>query len=143
MKLKIKNLDYQEVEQVEELLKGLFPNRWSKGQILSTNPYRIKKSVYLGDTLVGFFEGEVILDEGAVLMLAVKKEFQGKGIGKSILNWFISYCKKQGVKNVWLEVSAENQKAIQLYSNLGFIEKGRRKKYYTDGSDAVVMGLQL
>ena len=38
-----------------------------------------------------------------------------------------------------LEVSAENAAALGLYRSAGFAAVGRRKKFYADGSDAVLM----
>ena len=38
-----------------------------------------------------------------------------------------------------LEVSSVNQAAIELYRNVGFVENGRRPRYYSDGTDAVLM----
>lgn len=43
---------------------------------------------------------------------------------------------------VLLEVKALNMKAIQLYMKYGFVEVGLRRKYYDDGSDALLMARQ-
>ena len=48
-----------------------------------------------------------------------------------------------GAQTLFLEVSAENPPAINLYAGLGFEQVGRRKAYYADGSDALVMRLSL
>jgi ribosomal protein S18 acetylase RimI-like enzyme len=40
---------------------------------------------------------------------------------------------------VLLEVSELNSRAIALYRAEGFTEIGRRRRYYRDGTDAVVM----
>jgi ribosomal-protein-alanine N-acetyltransferase len=42
-----------------------------------------------------------------------------------------------------LEVSAANQAALALYEAAGFEEIDRRRRYYRDGTDAVVMRLRL
>lgn len=42
-----------------------------------------------------------------------------------------------------LEVSARNQAAVALYRRLGFVEIDRRRAYYRDGSDALVMQRDL
>jgi len=41
-----------------------------------------------------------------------------------------------------LEVKEGNTAAVRLYRRLGFVEVGRRAKYYTDGSAALLMQLQ-
>lgn len=38
-----------------------------------------------------------------------------------------------------LEVKAHNVRAIRLYQRHGFQEVGRRRRFYADGSDALLM----
>jgi ribosomal-protein-alanine N-acetyltransferase len=38
-----------------------------------------------------------------------------------------------------LEVKARNTRALALYARNGFVEVGRRRAFYADGSDAVLM----
>jgi ribosomal-protein-alanine N-acetyltransferase len=42
-----------------------------------------------------------------------------------------------------LEVRASNAPAIRFYQGFGFVEVGRRKRYYKDGEDARLMMLPL
>jgi ribosomal protein S18 acetylase RimI-like enzyme len=42
-----------------------------------------------------------------------------------------------------LEVSASNQAARALYESLGFSKAGRRRRYYADGADALILLLPL
>ena len=44
---------------------------------------------------------------------------------------------------MFLEVSTRNPAARGLYQQLGFQQVGRRKGYYADGSDALVMSKSL
>jgi RimJ/RimL family protein N-acetyltransferase len=49
-----------------------------------------------------------------------EKDFWGKGIGSSILNSLIGYAKNQKLTSIWLTVTADNQRAIKLYTKFGF-----------------------
>ena len=42
-----------------------------------------------------------------------------------------------------LEVSADNAPAVALYASAGFVEIARRRRYYRDGSDALVLQARL
>jgi len=47
----------------------------------------------------------------------------------------------EGWENGVLEVRVGNAPARALYSGLGFTEAGMRKRYYSDGEDALIMTL--
>ena len=47
------------------------------------------------------------------------------------------------IKNVYLEVSRLNESAIRLYEKIGFRENGVRKKYYSNGADAILYKMEL
>jgi ribosomal-protein-alanine N-acetyltransferase len=48
-----------------------------------------------------------------------------------------------GAESAVLEVRAGNKAAISLYHKLGFAEVGKRKAYYSDGEDALLMQKDL
>ena len=56
------------------------------------------------------------------------------------MHFLLSYMleRKSPSERIWLEVHAQNQSALGLYAKLGFIEVGRRPKYYRDGGDAIL-----
>ncbi|MDI6842598.1 MAG: hypothetical protein QMC92_07330, partial [Methanothermobacter wolfeii] len=47
------------------------------------------------------------------------------------------------IKNIKLEVRAENRVAISFYRSLGFSEEKIIRDYYEDGEDAVVMTMDI
>ena len=68
-------------------------------------------------------------DEGHIMNVAVKPDFQGRGIGEAMLRLMMSYT---GLEYYTLEVRVSNKPAISLYKRLGFITAGRRPNYYID-----------
>jgi ribosomal-protein-alanine N-acetyltransferase len=50
---------------------------------------------------------------------------------------------RRGAGEMFLEVSARNDAARALYAGLGATEAGLRRRYYPDGSDALVLRLAL
>jgi [ribosomal protein S18]-alanine N-acetyltransferase len=78
---------------------------------------------------VGFALARVIVDEAELLLLAVKKANQGKGVGQMLLDQFIADAKRRGAQHLHLEVR-EGNRAVALYKRVGFREIGRRRNYY-------------
>lgn len=65
-----------------------------------------------------------------VLGLSVAKDFRGEGIGTKLLECVIeqSVINMPKLAIVSLEVYSENETAIQIYKNLGFVNYGRLPK---------------
>jgi [ribosomal protein S18]-alanine N-acetyltransferase len=49
----------------------------------------------------------------------------------------------RGARSLFLEVAETNVPARLLYGAAGFAEIGRRRRYYEDGTDALIMKLTL
>jgi len=138
-KLEIVEYKNKYAEQVYFILKENFKNPWSIETINASNPFSRKLVALYEEKIVGFLNGEIILDEGNILMISVKKEFQNKGVGRKLMNRFEKLAKKEGVKAIYLEVSEKNINAIDFYKKLGFIPIGLRKKYYKNGENALLL----
>lgn len=50
----------------------------------------------------------------------IHKNFRGRGYSKIFYNMFFNYLKEQGINHVYLEVLSSNQRAYNLYKDLGF-----------------------
>ena len=68
-------------------------------------------------------------------MFIVKKEYRNNGYSSLL---FYKIINKNNYKNITLEVSKNNNVAINLYIKLGFKIVAIRKNYYKD-SDAFLM----
>ena len=89
--------------------------------------------------MVGFAGIKVVLDEADIMNIAVKKDYRRQGIATLLLNHILDFCKEKGIKTINLEVNEENFSAISLYQKFGFEECGRRKQYYDNKYDAILM----
>lgn len=74
-----------------------------------------------------------------ITALATHPIRQKKGDMKYLLSYLIE--RKSPSEKLWLEVHADNLPAQRLYKSLGFVEVGRRPKYYKDGGDALLFNL--
>jgi [ribosomal protein S18]-alanine N-acetyltransferase len=94
-----------------------------------------------GDKLVGYAGiarlGLLPPHEYEVHTIGVDPAYQGKGIGRRLLDALLAFAKKSAV---YLEVRTDNVAAIALYRSAGFTEVGLRKRYYrVSGADAYTM----
>jgi len=71
--------------------------------------------------------------------IVVKKEFQGKGIGKRLILKVLETAKELGVGRTKLEVETTNERAVKLYESLGFKIEETVEGFYDDGADAYIM----
>lgn len=78
-----------------------------------------------------------------ILNFCVDVNNQNKGIGKSILNNIIDKYKKEGCKNIILDVRENNLRAIHVYESFGFKLIFKREKYYNDLCNALIYEKKL
>ena len=91
------------------------------------------------NNIVGFAGIKIVLDEADIMNIAVKRDYRRQGIATLLLNHILNICKEKSIKTINLEVNEENFSAISLYQKLGFKECGRRKQYYDNKYDAILM----
>lgn len=88
----------------------------------------------------------VAVGEAHILNLTVRPESQGQGLGRKLLQHFLSLALRHNADLVLLEVRPSNTPALALYSKMGFNEIGVRKNYYPGPNgreDALVLALNL
>jgi [ribosomal protein S18]-alanine N-acetyltransferase len=95
-----------------------------------------------GPDVVGFALARVVTGEAELLLLAVKRSAQGRGVGQSLLDRFTGIAKSRGAHRLHLEVR-EGNRAIRLYKRAGFSEVGRRRNYYNGRNGEVYDALTL
>ena len=89
--------------------------------------------------VIGFAGIKIVLDTADIMDIAIKEEFRRQGIATLLLNNIFDICNEKNIKTINLEVNEENFSAIRLYQKFGFKENGRRKKYYDNKFDAILM----
>lgn len=75
-------------------------------------------------------EGRIIWDprnrirHRGEIMFGIRKDFWGQGIARAMFDRILKLAKENGITQLELEVSAENQRAAALYRKLGFRTTG-------------------
>jgi ribosomal-protein-alanine N-acetyltransferase len=91
-------------------------------------------------TCVEWEGGELV---GHVHSIAVDPAFRRRGVGRALMEETFRRLRSLGVGEVRLETSASNAAGLRFWLSLGFKPVGVRKRYYADGSDALVMRREL
>ena len=74
-----------------------------------------------------------------IISIGIIKKFQKMNYGKKL----VEYLKSLNFKNIYVEVSANNNNAIMFYQRLKFIKIGLRKNYYNKQKcDAILLKLE-
>ena len=109
-------------------------------EILSNTQYTVyymKKS----EKVSGYIIYYDTFDSFDLFEIAIKKEFQNKGLGKELLEKTIDrlFNEEKYKKTVFLEVNENNFSAVKLYKKNNFKEISLRKNYYGAGQNALIM----
>ena len=138
----IRPMTETDLDQVLATEAASFAVPWSRDHFLHEmrSPLSFPLVAEDGDGgIAGFICPMQVLDEGQILNLAVAPACRGKGVGKSLVEHALRTFRLQGALFVGLEVRPSNTVAFHLYSRCGFVAEGRRKGYYENGEDAILM----
>jgi ribosomal-protein-alanine acetyltransferase len=130
-----------DVAAVHALERDLFgADAWSEASVRAelTGPRRTAVVACDGRELVGYAVAAEVGDAVDLQRVAVRPEHRRRGLAHALLTAALD-----GAPRVLLEVAAGNTGALALYAAEGFTEIARRRRYYRDGSDAVVLKREL
>lgn len=92
---------------------------------------------------VGFALARCQGPEAEIVTIAVRPGVRGQGVGRLLLNGVLAEATQRGAMELFLEVAEPNIAARALYAGVAAREVGRRPRYYADGTDALVMRIDL
>ncbi|GIH12175.1 ribosomal-protein-alanine acetyltransferase [Rugosimonospora africana] len=92
------------------------------------------------DEIVGYAGLSVNGREAWVQNIAVRRDQQRHGLGRTMLEALLAEARGRGAGSVLLEVAVDNGPAQRLYETYGFEQVGVRRGYYQpSNTDALVM----
>ena len=136
----------QDVPVLAALETRLFgPDAWSEAAVKGEveGPGRHAVVAVERDEVVGYAVTLGSDDLADLQRIAVHPDHQRQGIARTLLDEVLAEAAGSGANRVLLEVSASNAPALAFYAASGFVEIDRRRRYYRDGTDAVVMRRSL
>ena len=144
--MRIRKLVLEDAPAIAELEKRCFSDPWSEKSIASEvhNPLAYWLVAEDGGEILGYIGSQSVLDAADVMNLAVSPDHRRKGIGEKLIKALTRYLQENGVIALLLEVRVSNAPAIRLYEKLGFVQVGRRPRYYTNPrEDALILRKEL
>ncbi len=151
-----------DIEQVVAIDRQSFPQPWSEGSYrfeLTQNaaahfwvaldaepqkPSLIDRMLGRAQrTVVGYGGLWHVVDEVHINTLAVHPAWRGRRVGERLLTCLLDDARRLGAASATLEVRVSNVVAQSLYRRFGFLEVGRRPRYYADHEDALLMTVFL
>jgi len=142
-----------DVDAIMEMERTVFVNdAWSaemmRSELESPHGYYLVATDADGDgTVLDGYAGLFApsrSDDADIQTIAVAARARGKGLGRLLMQSLVEQARQQDMKQVFLEVRADNPVAITLYRSLGFDSLAVRPGYYQpDDVDALVMRLTI
>jgi [ribosomal protein S18]-alanine N-acetyltransferase len=136
--------DYR--NQILEIENLSFQTPWTISSFSAELDKRVSQlwALTAEKTLLGYICFWMFDDEIQLVNIAVHPQKRGNGLGQQLLSNLIEMSSSKGIRNIWLEVRPSNFIARSLYQKMGFLEIGRRPKYYSDSNeDAIIMNLEV
>jgi len=122
----------KDIPEILKIEREVFSDPWSFYSFLFELNYPFNYFVVLEmeKEIIGYMIAGEYEESYHLKNLAIKKEKQGKGYGKFLLNNLIKKAKKEYKKFIFLEVRVSNKRAIKFYEKMGFKKNRILKGYY-------------
>ncbi|MCH4154418.1 MAG: ribosomal protein S18-alanine N-acetyltransferase [Saccharofermentans sp.] len=136
----------EDVGAIMELEKGAIVHPWILQDIEALITDGCKTAVAAEDTegrITGYAGAEWVMPEANIGNIVVCPDCRGQGVGTRLLRTLIGCLRTIGIEEVFLEVEEGNEPAMRLYRSCGFEVYNRRRDYYGQGADALLMKCRL
>ena len=116
---------------------------WSAGQYqqIFANSFlrRVVLVIEEQSVLQAFLVGRVLNTEWEIENVVVTNSRRGQGLGKQLLDEFLKVSQKESARAIFVEVRESNLAARRLYEKCGFVENGRRQRYYKEPEENAIL----
>ena len=136
----IREMTRADIAAVYEIEKLSFPSPWRLQDFqieVEEHDYAITLVAEYSGEITGYLICHALYEQFHIINIAVSPDFRSKGIAKKMLHHIESLIDKE--EYIVLEVRVSNTAAIRLYQKTGYLIYFKRKKFYPDGEDALVM----
>lgn len=137
----IEPLSIKHLHPVRDVAARSFSRLWAPQDFayFLAHDFRLAVGIFGGKPsshLQAYFLGLVIQGDLDVISIATEPEARRRGLARELLQHAIA---QPEVARAFLEVAVDNTGAIALYEKLGFAPVSRRRGYYENRIDALVL----
>ena len=141
--MEIVKMNESHVASVAAIEKECFGrDAWSERSVSGelTNALALWLVAVEGETVAGYVGSQTVCNETDMMNVAVTADFRRQGIGEKLVTALVEELKALESHSLTLEVRASNTPAQSMYAKLGFVEVGRRPRYYQNPKeDALIL----
>lgn len=134
------------IEEVAVWEQQMFPgSAWTPAQFwaeLAAEGRWVQVALDDAGAVCGYVDVAVAGHDADLMTIAVIPPWQGHGLGGALMRAALAAATAGGAWQMFLEVRDDNP-ARAMYEHYGFQMLQRRRGYYADGADALVMRLRL
>lgn len=138
-----------DLDEVARIEAESFPAPWKRDFFASelVEPHRYIRVLAREDggepRIGGYLFAVSLYEEFHINKIATDQRLRKQGYGRLLLEDALARARSMGSTAITLEVRVSNAAARQFYKSYGFAEAYRRRAYYQDGEDALVLVLPL
>ena len=138
-----------DLDEIARIEAESFPVPWKREFFASelVEPHRDLRVLGRDDgdapRVGGYLFAVSLYEEFHINKIATDVRIRRQGYGRLLLEDALSRARSAGSSAVTLEVRVSNATARTFYKSYGFAEAYRRRAYYQDGEDALVLVLPL
>ncbi len=128
----------QDIETVLAIENLVYKTPWSKAKFTHSlnNPNTLALLILKDTQVIGYSIALCAADSADLLNICIHPDYQHQGLGNKL---FAHQLQVSNIKEIFIEVRTSNSSAFSFYEKLGFKPVDKRKKYYSDGEDAIIL----
>ncbi|MFH1336024.1 MAG: ribosomal protein S18-alanine N-acetyltransferase [Candidatus Zixiibacteriota bacterium] len=142
----VQRMTHEDLDEIARLEKICFSDPWNRKCFEEEleHQFCMPLVVRLDHQVVGYACLWHVDEQMEIANFAVSPEFRRRGIGRRLMEEVLLESRERGCTSVILSVRESNLSAKNLYEEFGYVEVGRRKRYYRyPVEDAVIMVKEL
>jgi len=144
---KLRPMRASDLDRIMEIEPVIYTHPWTRGNF--EDSMRVGYSCWVidcGGVVTGYGVLMIGVREAHLLNLSIAPEWQGRGLGRTLLEHFVRIGRDSDAQQMFLEVRPSNTSARRMYADYGFRDLSVRRGYYPAAGgreDAILMGLML